>query len=195
MTAVAVDPHKWLYAPLEAGCVLVRGPRRLRGAFTYTPSYYHPAQGPTNFNEPGPQNSRGFRALKVWLALRQVGREGYVRMIQDDRAVGEHPELEAYMQALSINTFRYVPRDLSESRGRPETEAYLDRLNQALLERIQRSGRAFVSNAVLRGRHLLPAWIVNFHTTEADTAALPGIVAELGREVDATLRRTISVGG
>jgi aromatic-L-amino-acid/L-tryptophan decarboxylase len=82
--SVALDPHKWLYAPLEAGCVLVRDPEALRNAFAYHPPYYHFGEEATNYVDFGPQNSRGFRALKVWLALRQVGREGYVRMIGDD---------------------------------------------------------------------------------------------------------------
>ena len=83
--SVAVDPHKWLYAPLEAGCALVRDPNALRAAFSHHPSYYHfpdADQDPmVNFYELGPQNSRGFRALKVWLAFRQIGREGYTKLI------------------------------------------------------------------------------------------------------------------
>ena len=72
--SVAVDPHKWLYAPLEAGCVLVRDPEALRRAFAYHPPYYHIDQRAVNFVDHGSQNSRGFRALKVWLSLKQVGR-------------------------------------------------------------------------------------------------------------------------
>ena len=72
--SVAVDPHKWLYAPLEAGCALVRDPELLRAAFAYHPPYYHFDEHATNYVDYGPQNSRGFRALKVWLALKQVGR-------------------------------------------------------------------------------------------------------------------------
>ena len=82
--SVAVDPHKWLYAPLEAGCALVRNPRHLRDAFSYRPPYYNFDTEVINYFDLGPQNSRGFRALKVWLALRQAGREGYLRMIGDD---------------------------------------------------------------------------------------------------------------
>ena len=75
--SVAVDPHKWLYAPLEAGCALVRDAEALRAAFAYHPPYYHFEERATNYVDYGPQNSRGFRALKVWLALRQVGAAGY----------------------------------------------------------------------------------------------------------------------
>ncbi len=76
---MAVDPHKWLYAPLEAGCALVRRPADLLRAFSYHPSYYHFDHEVTNYFDYGPQNSRGFRALKVWLALRQVGRRAICR--------------------------------------------------------------------------------------------------------------------
>ncbi len=118
--SVAVDPHKWLYAPLEAGCALVRDPEKLRAAFAYHPVYYHFGVEATNYFDLGPQNSRGFRALKVWLALQQVGREGYEQMISDDirlaRALFERisqcAELEALTQSLSITTFRFVPTDL-----------------------------------------------------------------------------------
>src|SRR5712691_6880956 len=195
--SVAVDPHKWLYAPLEAGCVLVRKPEALRNAFSYHPPYYHFADQtePTiDYYEYGPQNSRGFRALKVWLALRQVGRAGYAEMIADDiqlarelcRLVEAHPELQAFTQALSITTFRYVPPDLTS--GSEEVEVYLNQLNAELLIRLQRSGEAFLSNAVVRGTFLLRACVVNFRTSLEDIEALPGIVIRLGKEVDAAMR-------
>jgi glutamate/tyrosine decarboxylase-like PLP-dependent enzyme len=194
--SVAVDPHKWLYAPLEAGCVLVRDRGLLRRTFSHHPPYYHFPKNEDicNYFEHGLQNSRGFRALKVWLALRQVGREGYVRMIADDirlaqalyRTVAENPELEACTQGLSITTFRYVPRDLKPGMG--TREAYLNKLNEAILDRIQASGEAFVTNAVLRGRFVLRACIVNFHSTFEDVRAVAEIAARIGREVDAALR-------
>ncbi|MFW6201538.1 MAG: pyridoxal phosphate-dependent decarboxylase family protein, partial [Gemmatimonadota bacterium] len=194
--SVAVDPHKWLYSPLEAGCALVRDPQALRDAFSYHPPYYHFGVEATNFLDFGPQNSRGFRALKVWLALRQAGREGYRRMIGDDiglserlyERVREHPELEPVTQALSIATFRYVPRDLRAELGSDRVESYLNTLNEELLDRIQLSGEAFVSNAVIGGRYVLRACIVNFNTMEDDVDALPEIAAGIGREVDEALR-------
>jgi glutamate/tyrosine decarboxylase-like PLP-dependent enzyme len=192
--SVAVDPHKWLYAPLEAGCALVRSADRLRAAFSYKPSYYHFDDELVNYNEYGPQNSRGFRALKVWLALRQAGRAGYLRMIADDIALAKHlhalvaghPELEAATHHLSITTFRYVPTDLTPSIGTAAGEAYLNALNQRLLTAIERSGAAFLSNAVVGGRFLLRACVVNFNTTLDDIEALPGLVARLGQETHST---------
>ncbi len=195
--SVAVDPHKWLYAPLEVGCALVRDAEALRGAFSYHPPYYHFGEQATNFVDYGPQNSRGFRALKVWLAFKQVGAAAYRAMIADDihlsralaDAVAQHPELELVTQDLSITTFRYVPADLRPRVGHADVEQTLDALNREVLDRLQRGGEAFVSNAVLSGRYLLRACIVNFHTTRADVEALPEIVARVGRDVAYTRAR------
>jgi glutamate/tyrosine decarboxylase-like PLP-dependent enzyme len=196
--SVAIDPHKWLYAPLEAGCALVRDRALLRDAFTYHPPYYpeqdHSEEAPLMYYEYGPQNSRAFRALKVWLGLRQVGREGYVRMIADDIALARmlydeaaaQPELEPVTHALSITTFRFVPADLD--RAAPGAEDYLNELNRTVMERLQQEGEAFVTNAVIEGRYLLRACVVNFRTTAADIAALPRIVTRIGRMIDAELR-------
>jgi glutamate/tyrosine decarboxylase-like PLP-dependent enzyme len=181
--SVAVDPHKWLYMPVEAGCVLVRDEQALLDAFSYRPPYYHLPEGQLNYFEYGPQNSRGFKALKVWLALRQAGRSGYEAMIREDCRLARllfelaeaDPELEARTHGLSITTFRYAPRDADEEE--------LDRLNEELVARLQTGGEAFLSNAVIDGRYYLRLCIVNFRTTEADIRALPGIVKRVGAEV------------
>jgi aromatic-L-amino-acid decarboxylase len=194
--SVAIDPHKWLYAPLEAGCALVRDPAALRGAFSYHPAYYRLDEQGTSYVDYGPQNSRGFRALKVWLGLRHAGAEGYRRMIADDMAlsramaaaVARDPELELFTQSLSITTFRFVPADLRGSIGDERTDEYLNRLNQALLDTLQRGGEAFVSNAVIGGHYVLRACIVNFHTSQEDVEAIPGIVVRVGRGLDARMR-------
>ncbi len=195
--SVAVDPHKWLYAPLEAGCALVRDAGALRKAFSYHPAYYHFDDQAVNYFEYGPQNSRGFRALKVWLALRQVGRAGYLKMIGDDillarhlhHLLADHPEFEATSQSLSITTFRYVPPDLRPQLGSGTVESYLNQLNQNLLTAVEKSGEAFLSNALIGGRFVLRACIVNFHTSLEDIEALPVLFSRLGKEADAALRR------
>jgi len=192
--SVAVDPHKWLYAPLEAGCALVRRPADLLRAFSYHPPYYHFDENVTNYFDCGPQNSRGFRALKVWLALQQVGLSGYLQMIGDDMQlaqrlhalVQQHPDFEALTQHLSIATFRYVPRDRRPKT--PDDEAWLDRLNQELLARVERSGEAFLSQAIVHGRFALRACIVNFRTTLTDLEALLATLARHGQEAERTLR-------
>jgi aromatic-L-amino-acid decarboxylase len=192
--SVVVDPHKWLYAPLEAGCALVRDAEKLREAFAYHPPYYHFGVEAINYLDYGPQNSRGFRALKVWLALQQVGRKGYEQMLADDirlarelyELVTKQPELEAFTHSLSITTFRYVPSELKSASDK--AEEYLNQLNTELLTRLQNSGEAYISNAVIDGKFCLRACIVNFRTSLADIEALPEIVSRIGREVDAESR-------
>ncbi len=196
--SIAVDPHKWLYTPLEAGCVLVRQPQHLVETFSYHPEYYNFAENdqnaPINYYEIGPQNSRGFRALKVWLSIRQAGKSGYIEMIRDNTELAgtlydlatANPELEACTQSLSITTFRYVPLDLDP--GKESSAVYLNDLNRALLDQLQHDGQAYVSNAIVAGKFLLRACIVNFRTKLADIEFLPNLVVQLGRNLDAEMR-------
>jgi len=195
--SVALDPHKWLYAPIEAACTLVRDPEALRETFSYRPDYYrlHDDTGGIDYFEHGLQNSRGFRALKVWLGLRQAGRRGFERQIRRDidlarRLFGHaaaHPELEAGTCHLSIATFRFRPADA----GPTDTwQDYLDRLNRELVAAIQEGGEAYVSNAIVDERYYLRACIVNFRTREADVDALIEITLRRGRELDRRLRRS-----
>ena len=122
--SAVVDPHKWLYAPVEAGCVLVRKTQDMLNAFSYRPPYYSFDTDAINYFDLGPQNSRAFRALKIWLAFQQAGRAGYLQTIADDislaehafRLFNEHPDFEAVTRNLSICTFRYVPRALRAGR-------------------------------------------------------------------------------
>ena len=199
--SIALDPHKWLYAPLEAGCVLTKKRSHLLDAFSYRPPYYHFHREDSpewcNFYELGIQNSRGFRALKVWAALRQAGRQGYVESIRQDialaKAMAEHvktvPELELRSHRLSIVTFRFVPLG-----GRPE---FLDSLNERILTTMQSGGEAFVSNAVLsplstvhaanvaqsEHAYFLRACVVNFRTQLRDVLETVDLAAKLGREI------------
>ncbi len=196
--SIALDPHKWLYAPLEAACTLVRDPQWLLDAFSYRPPYYRIDADKTDsgndYFEFGLQNSRGFRALKAWLGLRHLGRRGYVELIRNDiaraaelfAAADEHPELEACTISLSIATFRFVPADLAA--GAERVEAYLNELNAALLKELQNGGEVYVSNAIVEGRYVLRACVVNFRTSTADIQAVPDIVVRAGREIDQALR-------
>jgi aromatic-L-amino-acid/L-tryptophan decarboxylase len=196
--SLAVDPHKWLYAPLEAGCALVRDPKLLHDTFSYRPQYYHLVEDPDddaiNYFEYGPQNARAFRALKVWLCLRQAGVDGYRKMIAQNiqlakqvyELASNNPNLEALTCSLSIATFRYVPRDL---RNRENAEQYLNQLNSELLTILQRGGKVFISNAMVRGKFALRACIVNFRTSSADVEFLTELVAATGSALDTRLRQ------
>jgi aromatic-L-amino-acid/L-tryptophan decarboxylase len=189
--SVAIDPHKWLYSPLEAGCILVRNAQQLTDTFSFHPEYYNfdgSAEDPAiNYYDYGLQNSRGFRALKVWLGIRQAGRNGYETMIRNNielaqqlfELVKKQEELEAINCSLSITTFRYVPKDLpGDEVGK---EDYLNELNEQLLNALQTGGKVFLSNAVVDGKYCLRVCIVNFRTTYEHLEALVGIVLKEGR--------------
>jgi aromatic-L-amino-acid decarboxylase len=189
--SIALDPHKWLYSPLEAGCTLVKNPQHLIDTFSSHPEYYNFGKdeegSATNYYEYGLQNSRGFRALKVWLALQQVGRSGYEKMIQEDINLSElfyelaekHPELEAVSQNLSITTLRYIPLELDI----PIDPQYLNTLNESLLDKLQKGGEVFLSNAIVHEKYCLRGCIVNFRTTEKDIEEIIAIIVREGKKM------------
>ncbi|MBT8298099.1 MAG: aminotransferase class V-fold PLP-dependent enzyme [Maribacter sp.] len=189
--SIALDPHKWLYAPLEAGCTLVKNPKHLIDTYSSHPEYYNfskDEEGQSlNFYEYGLQNSRGFRALKVWMALKQIGSDGYKKMIAEDIELSEllfelariHPELEAMTQNLSITTFRYVPSE-NLPRENEKKEEYLNTLNEILLDRLQQGGEVFLSNAIVKKHYCLRGCIVNFRTSKKDIEEIIDIVVKVG---------------
>jgi glutamate/tyrosine decarboxylase-like PLP-dependent enzyme len=199
--SIAIDPHKWLYAPLEAGCTLVRRRDDLHNAFVSKPSYYqfddNEGQEVKNYYEYGPQNSRGFRALKIWLGFQQSGANGYRRMIADDielahrmhESIGREELLEQGTNSLSITTFRFVPADLRvRSMEAGAVTDYLNELNARIATALRLSGKAFLSNAHIGDRYVLRACIVNFRTTLADVELLPKLIVQLGQELDGRVR-------
>ncbi|MGC4189844.1 MAG: pyridoxal-dependent decarboxylase [Thermomicrobiales bacterium] len=185
--SVALDPHKWLYVPVEAGMVLVKDAEAMRRTFSLVPDYLPTGATPTGvtglpwFSEYGAQQSRGFRALKVWMALRYHGRDGYRAAIEHDLAQAAH--LAAQVEAasdfellappsLSIVCFRYI------APGQGLDDAALDALNRAVLDDVQLGGEAFLSGTVVDGRFALRACIVNPRSTLADIDALVAIIRE-----------------
>ncbi|RED43958.1 glutamate/tyrosine decarboxylase-like PLP-dependent enzyme [Winogradskyella eximia] len=191
--SIALDPHKWLYSPLEAGCTLVKNPKHLIETYSSHPEYYNfsltEEGGSLNYFEYGLQNSRGFRALKVWLALQQIGSDGYVKLISEDIALSKyfaeladkHSELEAVTQNLSIATLRYIPKNL-DLVGEERTE-YLNTLNETLVTKLQEGGELFLSNAIVKEHYCMRACIVNFRTTKKDIEECIEIIVKAGCEI------------
>ena len=197
--SIALDPHKWLYCPLEAACTLVKDPNHLVQTYSSHPVYYNfgnedePAA--RNFYEYGIQNSRGFRALKVWLVLQQAGREGYIEMIRTDVQLSKllfelaekHPELDAVTQHLSITTMRYVPPEFRIDTT--DSQAFLNKLNEALVNELQHGGEVFLSNALVRQQYCLRLCIVNFRTSKKDIEDTIAIIVREGRRVYETMKK------
>lgn len=196
--SIAIDPHKWLYCPLEVGCTLVKDPQHLIDTFSSHPIYYNfgsnDEEPSLNYYEHGLQNSRGFRALKVWMALQHIGRSGYIKMIREDIELSkllfekalQHPELEAVTQNLSITTLRYVPSALKTETN--VTEEYLNKLNEELLNELQKGGEVFLSNAVVSEKYCLRACIVNFRTSRKDIEEIIEIIVREGERMNKKLQ-------
>jgi glutamate/tyrosine decarboxylase-like PLP-dependent enzyme len=192
--SVALDPHKWLSVPVEAGLVLIRHSEAQRAAFSLVPPYLRTdgsqtgVGGPPWFSEYGFQQTRGFRALKVWMSLLHYGLEGYRAAI--NRTLDLAASLTEMLrqaedfevcepQNLGIVCFRFRPRT-NGSGGEPD----LDRVNRVALERMQLAGEAFVSSTSLNGLFWLRACVLNPRTTIDDLHALLGAVRAAARLVD-----------
>lgn len=193
--SVALDPHKWLYTPHSGGAIVLRDFEKLHDAFGLEPSYTHEDKAVTkrgiDYYAHGPQFSRGFHALKVWVSLLAHGWDAYQRRILHDcelaaylfRLAEEHPELEPMgRQGLSIACFRYAPPWAPEG---PDREKWLNELNERLMAELQWGGRVFPSNAILGGRYAIRACIVNYRTEAEDMEALAELAVETGRRLAA----------
>ena len=189
--SVAADPHKWLYVPYEAGATLVREPGRMAEAFQRPAPYLvhdpeSPVRGPVSFNERGPELSRGFKALKVWMGLKRHGVRGYAEAVEHDVAMARaladaviaHPDFELLAPpVLSIVGFRYRPK------GRDLDEATLASLNRRIVNALVGSGAFFLAPTLLKGRTAMRVAIVNFRTRETDVRALVDEAAACGRRL------------
>ena len=187
--SIAFDLHKWMYFPYEAGVALVRSDAEHREAFRYAATYMAPATGGLSaargqqFTEYGPQLSRGFRALKIWMGIREHGLAVYRRLIEQnvDQArylaglVEAADELELLAPVpLTVVCFRY--------RGGDDlNEDHRNELNRALLVRLQESGVAVPSHTELDGKYAIRVSITNHRSRRTDFELLTREVTRLGR--------------
>jgi glutamate/tyrosine decarboxylase-like PLP-dependent enzyme len=182
--SLSLDPHKWLYQPLDCGCLLYRDVGMARTTFAYTGDYAKqlstdPVEGFAFFEE-SIELSRRCRALKLWLSLRYHGLAAFRAAIRKDldcaqrlaTAVANSPALELLGPVeLSAVCFRHLV-------GKDASEEERNRFNLALLKRIVARGRVYLSNAVLQGKFCLRACIVNHLTKETDIdAVIPEVLA------------------
>jgi aromatic-L-amino-acid/L-tryptophan decarboxylase len=200
--SVSLDAHKWLYVPIDAGCLLFRDQAAARAAFASDEVDYIKVLGQTETDEAfafwdyGIELSRRFRALKIWLTFRYYGLTRIAAAISEDNSLAEYLrqcihdaddfELLAPVE-LSICCFRYLPKgtkarlDSSLAAERAQIDRELDALNTRLMIAVQRGGQAYLSNATLRGRFALRACITNFRTTRADIDKTLDIIREQAR--------------
>ncbi len=187
--SLGLDAHKWLYVPVDAGLVLIRDGAAARDTFSLVPPYLRTdgdedgPGGPPWFAEYGLEQTRPFRALKVWFQLRHLGRAGYRELITRDlalatrlrRALAQSADFEVLGRGLSVVCFRHHPPGLDPGQ--------LDAHNQALLRAIQLSGQAFLAGTRVDGAFALRACIVNPGMTRADVAAIIAGLRAHGRRL------------
>ncbi|MCL4836789.1 MAG: aspartate aminotransferase family protein [Thermoanaerobaculia bacterium] len=194
LDSVSVDAHKLLGVPCDCGLLMVREPARLAHAFALAAPYLGDEVaagiGGRDFLELGPQMSRGFRALKVWMTLRWFGAEGLRRQLARQvalachlhRLVTDHPDFEVLHEPrLFLYCFRFLPHALAGRRGEPAAEALLDELNRTLADQLQRSGLALAMTSRLGGRTVLRFSICSHRTREEDLDRTFAALARLGR--------------
>ena len=202
--SLSLDPHKWLYTPVDCGCLLLRDAAAARKPFVAEGEYVkvHETAELESFAfwDYGIELSRRFRALKVWMTLRYYGARRIAEAIAEDMAMAKYlearvkadPEFELLAPVqLSICCFRYVPPSLSAQLAaatndgeRDDLNSQLNRLNERIMHRVQRGGRAYLSNAMLRGKFALRACIINFRTTRADIDLTLDAVRDAAREIE-----------
>ena len=187
--SVSLDPHKWLYQPIDCGCLLYRDAAAAHLAFAHSGEYVRalssdPIEGQALFEE-SLELSRRFRALKLWFSLRYHGFAAIRKSIEKDLAhaqrladsITKEPALELLAPVeLSAVCFRFVGK-----RNLPE--AKLNQLNLEILKRIVARGRVYLSNATLHSKFCLRACIVNHRTTDADIDSIPAEVLSAAEEV------------
>jgi aromatic-L-amino-acid decarboxylase len=188
--SLSLDAHKWLYQPLDCGCLLFRDPARAQAAFAHSGDYAKslyadPVEGFAFFEE-SMELSRRFRALKLWLALRYHGLDAFGEAIRRDL---HHAEMLADFVRGSRDLELLAPVTLSAVCFRvaraPSSANELNALNETILKRVVRRGRVFISNATVRGQFALRACFVNHRTTEDDVRAVVEEVRAAADEVRA----------
>src|SRR5256884_532364 len=203
--SLALDPHKWLYLPVDCGCVLYRDPEIARATFAHEAEYTRvigqEADEAFAFWDYGPELSRRFRALKVWMLLKGVGLQALGEAIEKDLACARHFEKlvqnseDFEMLApveLSIFCFRHQPARLRGALAeaipseRETIEEQLDAHNERLLLALQRDGNSYLSNARLRGRFSLRGCVMNYRTTLRDVEILLDDLRRVGVQLEAS---------
>jgi glutamate/tyrosine decarboxylase-like PLP-dependent enzyme len=189
--SVALDPHKWLYLPVDCGCVLYRDPSAAHAAFSSAHAEYirvlnTDADETFAFWDFGPELSRRFRALNVWMLLKHVGTRTLGEAIEGNMACARY--LEELVRAsddfemltsvgLSIFCFRYKPAKVAG-------EAQIDSLNERLLQALQRDGSSYLSNARVGGRFALRGCVLNYRTRPRDMEVLLEDLRRLAARID-----------
>jgi aromatic-L-amino-acid/L-tryptophan decarboxylase len=189
--SVSVNPHKWFYVPVEAGSILVREPGALRKTFQIVADYLQEesdATGGGDFKDYGPQLSRSFRALKIWMTFKAYGARRLRAAIESnieimrylaDRIDQSQDFVRLAPVPLSVVCFQYRTADISVH----VDQRYLDELNSRLLDALEKDGRVFLSGTKIHGKQALRACSVNHRLRREDADFLLDVIREAGRSM------------
>lgn len=196
--SVTLDPHKWLYIPYDCGCVLVRDPEKLRRSFSLQAPYLRGTL-PSEYTglyylDYGPEMSRAFKALKVWMSLKHFGTQGYRKLLSQNVKCVEHlherviqdPDFEQlHKPNLLMYCYRYAPLKLKHKwQHDPEKlDQQLDMLNQQMVDEIQLSGTAFIMSSRMRGRVVIRLSVCSHRTTPGDIDVVFSKLKEIGERI------------
>lgn len=196
--SVTLDPHKWLYIPYDCGCVLVRDAEKLRRAFSLQAPYLRGTL-PTKYTgmyylDYGPEMSRSFKALKVWMSLKHFGVEGYRKLLSQnvkcveylDQLVRASRDFKAlHKPNLLMYSFQYAPVGLMEKLGleTQELNERLDTLNQQIMDEIKLSGMAFIMSSKIHNRIVIRLSICSHRTTPGDIDVVFSKIKEIGESL------------
>ena len=183
--SITFDPHKWMFVPFACGATLVReGGRVLREAFDMTPEYLNEDRGGADvefdFFRYGQMGTRRFNSLKLWMAMKFMGREGYAGTVEHQIELTQYlaqriDELEDFERVGDVETavccFRFMPEGVAS-----------DRLQQDLQQIIERSGEAWLTTTVLHGRRAMRVNVNSFLTERRDIDGLVELLVRSGQE-------------
>lgn len=181
--SLVVNPHKWLFVPIDCSVLYLRNPEATREAFSVVPDYLRSTEGIPNLMDYGIALGRRFRALKLWMVMRSMGTEAIAAAIREHVRLAQllaswveaEPDFElAAPVPLSVVNVRYVPPGVGGED--------LDRLNESVAEAVNGGGEAYLTSTRIGGRMALHAAIGNLGSTEEDVAALWSLVRRAARQ-------------
>ncbi len=203
--SIVVNPHKWLFTPVDCSAFFVRKPEMLTQTFSLVPEYLSSSHDDvTNYMDWGIQLGRRFRALKLWMVIRHFGVEGIQARISEHihlaQMMGKWVDDDSGFERMAPTLFsvvclRAVPADLAETLGASddedlvqEAETYLDKLNRAIIDSINSSGEVYFSHTVLNGKYTIRMAIGNIRSDEKWVVLARELLKETANSIDASMR-------
>ena len=197
--SIAIDPHKWFYVPIEAGCALFKDLKYSKAAFSHIPDYLaadKDLDDRLDYNEHGVQLSRGFKSLKIWMTFKAYGAKRLKEAIEHDIKKAQYLKIKIeqseYFQVtaegpLSVLCYRFNPAKLDLDEQIPEEADILESINHRLLTDIEKDGRVFITGTRVHGKTSLRSCFVNHRTQKYHLDKIVSVLEELAENICKTI--------